>query len=404
MNKFASNKFAGVDPKKFTFGKINISNTYYKLTPKTPVIDILNNFKWKNWGNTDEVPAVYVYEKELLYSVFTNSILSIIEQGKNLFSGEGLDIYSQLYKSESTGFNYVFPYLLASGNALRAISNQWSGVAGANDIINNAVQTSSKPSKDGGNSNPLLSNLVSMGINTALGTISPGWGMEELFKFDNTARQTLPVSFPLYNTGDIEDIYSNLSFINVFSYQNLKNRTSIMTYIPPKIYTVDAKSIGGIYMPAAYVSDFKVESIGTTRRINELKKFGIDDALIPEAYKVTISFTELLSQSANIFMGALGGDKVEVTRKEAPQPTTFPATTPELIQVPTEVEYQQRIDDATQQMTEQFPNSVPIPDAYRTPSPSGNPISYESAYKTFIDAGYTPDEARSKASQYSTTR
>jgi hypothetical protein len=134
-----------------------------------------------------------------------------------------------------------------------------------------------------------------------------------LFKFDNTARQTLPISFPLYNTGDIEDIYANLSFINVFSYQNLKNRTSVMTYLPPKIYTIDAKSIGGIYMPVAYVSDFKVESIGTTRRISELKKFGIDDALIPEAYKVTISFTELLPQSANIFMGALGGDKVEVT-------------------------------------------------------------------------------------------
>jgi hypothetical protein len=337
MTKFASNKFADTKPKNFTFGKINISNSYYKLTPKTPVIDILNNFKWKNWGNTDEVPAIYVQERELLYSVFTNSILSIIEQGKNLFSGEGLDIYSQLYKSDATGFNYVFPYLLTTGNALRAISNQWSGVAGANDIINNAVQTSSKPSKDGGSSgNPLLSNLVSMGINTALGTVSPGWGMEELFKFDNTARQTLPISFPLYNTGDIEDIYANLSFINVFSYQNLKNRTSVMTYLPPKIYTIDAKSIGGIYMPVAYVSDFKVESIGTTRRISELKKFGIDDALIPEAYKVTISFTELLPQSANIFIGALGGDKVEVTRKEAPQPAApaaAPAAAPQVASV-----------------------------------------------------------------------
>lgn len=312
MNNFAPNKFAGSVSKKANFGKINLSNSYIKLTPKNSVIDILNNFKWKNWGSAEEVPAIYAQERELSYGVFTNSILTLLEQGKNLFSNEGLDIYSQLYKSEATGFNYVFPYLVTNGNTIRAVQNQWSSVtSGINEAVNGLVSSNKKGNTE--NKDGIISTIVSAGINTGMGYMSPGWGMEELLKFDNTARQTLPITFPLYNTGDLEDMFSNLSFINLFTYQNLKNRTSIMTYIPPKIYVVDARSIGGIYMPVAYVSDFKVESIGTTRRVDELKKYGIDKALIPEAYKVTISFTELLPQSANIFSGTMGGDKVEVT-------------------------------------------------------------------------------------------
>ena len=334
---FSSNKFDKATPKSNTFGKINISNSYSILERSggSGIIDILNKFKWKNWGSAGEVPAVYAEERSLSYGVFTNSILNLIEQGKNVLTNEGLDIYSKLYESEPTGFNYVFPYLLGDGSNIRTINNQWSQVgSGITEMVNGMSGTSKNDEK-----NPFFANLVSAGINFAAGSVSPGWGMEELFQFQNTARQSLPISFPLYNTGDIEDIYSNLSFINLFSYQNLKNRTSMMTYLPPKIYVVDAKALGGIYMPVAYVSDFKVDSIGTTRRMSELKKYGISNALIPEAYKVSITFTELLPQSANIFLGALGGKKVNVVsisdsndsnnnNSSAPPSVQVPNTTP----------------------------------------------------------------------------
>jgi len=307
---FSSNKFAKASSKSTTFGKINISNSYSILEPGggSGIIDILNKFKWKNWGSAGEVPSIYAEERSLSYGVFTNSILSLIEQGKNVLTNEGLDIYSKLYQSEPTGFNYVFPYLLGDGSNIKTISNQWIQVgSGITEMVNGMSGTSKTDEK-----NKFVANLVGAGINFAAGSFSPGWGMEELFQFNNTARQSLPISFPLYNTGDIEDIYSNLSFINLFSYQNLKNRTSMMTYLPPKIYAVDAKALGGIYMPVSYVSDFKVDSIGTTRRMSELKKYGISTTLIPEAYRISITFTELLPQSANIFLGALGGKKVNV--------------------------------------------------------------------------------------------
>ena len=86
-----------------------------------------------------------------------------------------------------------------------------------------------------------------------------------------------------------------------------------MTYIPPKIYTVDTYSLGGVYMAAAYVSNFKIDSIGTTRKIKEFSFFGSNEVLMPEAYKVTITFRDLVSQSSNIFAGTMGGSKVEVS-------------------------------------------------------------------------------------------
>ena len=64
---------------------------------------------------------------------------------------------------------------------------------------------------------------------------------------------------------------------------------------------------------------------------------------MPEAYKVTIQFMELIQNSSNIFSGAIGGDKIQITnadpnrdlngllknRTKAPAtPSSTPASTP----------------------------------------------------------------------------
>jgi hypothetical protein len=66
-------------------------------------------------------------------------------------------------------------------------------------------------------------------------------------------------------------------------------------------------------MAAAYISNLKIDSIGTTRRMTDFSTFGPTEIIIPEAYKITITFTDLVSPSANIFAGTLGGSKIEVT-------------------------------------------------------------------------------------------
>jgi len=65
-------------------------------------------------------------------------------------------------------------------------------------------------------------------------------------------------------------------------------------------------------MPLAYVSDLKIDSIGTTRRTDEIITGTY--LLIPEAYMVSITIRELIPVSSNIFQGAMGAaDKIEVT-------------------------------------------------------------------------------------------
>ena len=118
------------------------------------------------------------------------------------------------------------------------------------------------------------------------------------------------IEFPLYNTMDIGDTIKNYEFISLFGMQNLKIRTSFLTYIPPKIYSVESTGRGGVYMPAAYVSSYDVRSIGATREI----QIGGNTHLIPEAYKVSITLTELIQESANIMQGSLGGSKTQVIK------------------------------------------------------------------------------------------
>ena len=82
--------------------------------------------------------------------------------------------------------------------------------------------------------------------------------------------------------------------------------------MPPKIYKVEGLGVGSLYMPAAYVESYDVQSIGTTRRIYDLGYDAAGGVLIPEAYKVSITFRELVPESSNIMAGSLGQEKVSV--------------------------------------------------------------------------------------------
>jgi hypothetical protein len=149
-------------------------------------------------------------------------------------------------------------------------------------------------------------------VGAAIGALTPGFGFEDTKQYSETTPQSVTITFPLYNTLDLESAFKHFSFVNLFTFQNLKTRTSLMTFIPPKIYEVDAFSAGGLYMAVAYVSNFKVDSIGTTRRMSDFSAYGPKEILIPEAYRVSITFTDLLSQSSNVFAGTMGGTKIKI--------------------------------------------------------------------------------------------
>jgi hypothetical protein len=273
-------------------------------------IDIVKDFYWKNnvSNNIDEVPSVTLKEYTLKYGMWANNLASIINQATQFASNKtNLDPYSTLYFGEPTGFNYRLPYLLKSGSSIRGdVSNKWSEISNPIGDILGAVPVVGSSLKRAGD-------LIQTQVQNAANFLTPGYGAEKVYNFAGTTPKSILITFPLYNTYNEESAMRNFSFVNLLSIQNLKTRTSYLTYIPPKLYTVDSNLLGGIYIPVAFISNLKIDSIGTTRKINEYTADNSrNGVLIPEAYRVSISLTEILPESSNIMMGALGGDKVQV--------------------------------------------------------------------------------------------
>ena len=304
---FAGNAYFKAEAKQAEFLGIT-STPYTVLRPSgaaNGVVDVYRDMYWANLGSKEEVPQIYIIEKQLKYGTWAAQLANLILQGSNTATGQDVDSFLKLYAAENTGFYYNFPWLLKTGDSIRSIENSWNNTQGMGEFFKTVTNSGKGEGAAGA--------VVGAAIGAAIGTITPGFGFEATKQYESTSAQSITVTFPLYNTIDLESTFKHFSFVNLFTFQNLKTRTSLMSYIPPKIYEVDAFSVGGIYMAAAIVSNLKVDSIGTTRRMSDWASFGPREILIPEAYKVSITFTDLLSQSSNVFAGALGGSKINVT-------------------------------------------------------------------------------------------
>jgi len=325
---------------------------YVDPTYKNGYIDILNDFNWNAAGGyVDEVPYLIVKEMELNFGQVIQNILGYVTAASNTFGGQSIgqtiagnvgtvvnnagfpqgnydknDPYAITYAAHDTGFTYVFPHLIRNGTTRKGTTyNEWArtnlgnvagnlgeGLLGFTPGLEAATKAGSKF---------LRSELGGSGL-----------GLEDIVSYSKTAAKQIKISFPLYNTGSEQSSIMNFDFVNLFGLQNLKMRTSFYTFIPPKIYTIESPGQGGIYMPAAYVKSFDVKSIGTTRFMNsgQYSNYGNYDyidknntnvgtgtaptngVLIPEAYKVEITFEEMIPQSSNIMFGSLGGQKISV--------------------------------------------------------------------------------------------
>jgi hypothetical protein len=312
-------------------------------------INILNDFKWTTGGQNDEVPYLLLQELQLNFGQIIQNLAGNLTSAINMFdtkpnvniqNTDPNDPYSQLYSATPTGFNYVFPHLLKDGDSIKGSThNTWkrnniASMAGsaAAGILETAAGVVSKGAAEGVRD---LTNTVRNFFGNEL--VGSGLGLEDIVTYSSTTPKQLKVSFPLYNTFTEKDARLNFDFVNLFGLQNLKTRTSFATFLPPKIYVIESPGQGGIYMPAAFVKSYDVISIGTTRFMNSgqysadasnyqyltdpktnTKSTGGSNApnsngiLIPEAYKVNITFEEIIPQSANIMWGSLGGQKVSV--------------------------------------------------------------------------------------------
>jgi hypothetical protein len=125
----------------------------------------------------------------------------------------------------------------------------------------------------------------------------------------------------LYNTtGTLEELRNNWELCYILTYQNLPNRKGINFLDAPCLYRVDIP--GFKLLPLATLESISITNIGNTRLINLkngeiIEKFNnssSDVKLIPEAYKVEISFKSVLTNTRNTFLSnADPSQKITIT-------------------------------------------------------------------------------------------
>jgi hypothetical protein len=131
-------------------------------------------------------------------------------------------------------------------------------------------------------------------------------------------------TFTLYNTYDpYVDIPKNLNFIRTLVHNNLPDRTSFGTMLPPCFYTLEIPGVR--YAPMVVLEGINVNNIGQINRrvipiMNDSGSYEDSEVNIPDAWEITISVCELLSESRDIYNATFDSSyrsKVSVISEEA---------------------------------------------------------------------------------------
>lgn len=323
------------------------TNGHIILKPKTSIIDVRRDFAWtiSPKSNTlQEIPAMYLTERtqkanslisSALYYITTildksgvgstlsnsNILTSIIKvlagagslvtttsfqktlsdlkdklkklidntEDVALLDKDTLKSYIGIYLTTATGFKYVLPYF---SDSMFNVGTSWAETAqNVNFYASGAVNT-------------MMASVDSAA--SSLNILQPGTFIEKPKYFQYPAEgESITVTFPLLNThklhSDILPYQQNYELLWILAYQNKPYRTSFSRIIPPKIYTL---CIPGIkYMPYCYISSMTIDFQGTRRNLSVTLPTGKTiQAPIPDAYVVTITFTSLLADIANMMV------------------------------------------------------------------------------------------------------
>ena len=233
-----------------------------------------------------------------------------------MFDGAIYKPYKGLYPADKTENTYILPYLNIDN--MTESAGSWRSVDDSN-ISSKIGAVAGGAAGSLGDLSEAATKLVGItgGIYRGLQTLSqldlalqnPGTAQEKIKAFTpNDTGDSINVSFYLYNTtNDISFLRKNWEFLFKLTYQNLPNRRSINLLDPPCVYEVEIP--GFKRFPIAVIDNFKVTNEGTTRLVNintgevvSSSSTGDQNVkLIPEAYKVTLKITSLLTNTRNLY-------------------------------------------------------------------------------------------------------
>jgi hypothetical protein len=232
-----------------------------------------------------------------------------------------LNPYTNLYTTYPTHFRYSLPY---QQNAYMSKQGSFS--------VANARDTMGKMGENLVNATELVADIARDVSLARMG--APGQMIEKpkQFSFDGRER-SYTVTFPLFNTKSYAEIIKNWQFLFLITYQNTPNRISRDLIDPPCIY--EAYIPGVWYSQYAAITNLQVDFAGARREMDMIIPY-LDKAddiadegaanwimqkrkfttVIPDAYMVTLTISELFSETQNFMHHMLResmNDKVSVS-------------------------------------------------------------------------------------------
>ena len=308
-------------------------NTRYYVPINSGTIDVVSDMAWtltppgsrEQYNN--RVPFMSLTEYQQSTGQLIASIIYFARVGQRLFetgrSASGLwnadadpsEVYKLKYFGEPTGFKYRLPYFNPAhtkrGNTFGGDENPFSSLISLSKDITAFFPKSLFSSGVRSGSKNLYSNLGlgSAWADTAISLINQAIPGKIKFEYPQAWNETSPesysTSFDLFNTGDLNQAIQNRRFCHLISYQNSPSRRNFAIMDPPVIYSLSIPGI--VNLPVCYVNDLGITNLGNTRVMYIDNK----EVLIPEAYRISLSFQSLLLPTRNIMLAVESGNVVE---------------------------------------------------------------------------------------------
>lgn len=264
-----------------------------------------NPNKKETTQNAAEKFVGFIKSIQELYSSYVEKFKRF--EGTNLNS-DLLSPYKFLYFTKETGKKFVFPMLNFDEFNLLNLSHNYGDaktaelplIGGLTEIMGGKVLT-------------FFSGATSL-INTFADTGSARTEehmleMAKAFNFE-TGGQEVSSNFVLYNTIKKDAWKKHYRFLMSFLLRNLPFKITPYSYIPPLLYDIIIP--GTKHLPLCYVSSITINPLGRIRSLT-IEDFikgivtgtnasGTMLVAVPEAWKVSIKFKCLLSDTANLLL------------------------------------------------------------------------------------------------------
>ena len=232
--------------------------------------------------------------KSLINTFSSSTGTGISESDSALLENHNLNSIQGIYLTEPTGFQYRLPMYSID----QSLTNQW-GDRQKDSLLTGLIDGATE----------IVENFSTGYLNIS----QPGVYIEKPKYFQTgQSGESQTITFPLINTiqrGTQNPIQQNYELLWLLTFQNKSYKTSFSRTPPPKLYTISVP--GQFSMPYAYISNMKIDFLGTIRRstvtvpsLNKSGKVVTTDIKVPvpDAYNVSITFESLIGDYGNTMM------------------------------------------------------------------------------------------------------